>query len=577
MNKRIAGLLKPYRGKVIFAVIIGVVSSLMSVLIPQIVRTISSVIEEGLKSKVDFSSLSFNAVLAFGAVLIVFAFGYAQQFMMAGVSQDLCKNMRRDISAKLNRLPIVYFDSHKSGDTLSRVSNDVDMVSQSLVSNITSILSSMTTVIGATVMMLITNWILALCVMVVSIGGFAISRKVAKAGRNYARTQQRSLGAINAHIEEVFTGHLVVKAFNCEDDVREYFHKRNQDMYESSWKSQVASGIMTPVMAFVGNLGYIIVCIVGAALIVGNIAGTTISVIVAFILYVRMYQSNISNVASAIGSIQPAYAAAGRVFEILDEDEIDESGATETIQDVSGEIGFSHVKFGYVPNTPILHDFSADVKSGQKVAIVGPTGAGKTTMVNLLMRFYELDGGEIRIDGTPVSKLHRDNLHDYVGMVLQDTWTFEGSIRDNIVYSTKGVTEERLREVIEDVGLDHFVDTLPNGLDTILGEQTEVSAGQKQLLTIARAMIRNPKVLILDEATSSIDTRLEKIITQAIDKLTEGRTSFVIAHRLSTIRDADVIFVMKDGDVVETGKHEELLQRNGLYAQLYNSQFDEGE
>lgn len=574
MNKRIAGLLAPYRVPVILAVLLGIVSSLMNVVIPRMVSAISGEIEKGIGGSLDMQAVMKYSWLAIGLVALVFIFGYGQQYIMAGVSQGLSKNLRTRLSAKLDRIPIAYFDSHSNGDTLSRLTNDVDQINQSLVSNITSIMSSLTTVVSATVMMFITNWILALSVIVVSLGGFGISRLMARTGRKYYKMQQKNLGAINGEIEEVFNGHMVVKAFNCENDVRESFHARNENMYNSAWKAQLASGMMTPVMAFVGNLGYVIVCVVGAALMVGGIANTTISVIVAFILYVRMFQSNVTNVASSIGNIQPAYAAAGRVFELLDEQEMEDPDDVKKLDSVSGGIEFSHVKFGYLPDTPIIHDFSAEVKSGQKVAIVGPTGAGKTTMVNLLMRFYELDGGAIKIDGTPVAKLMRDNLHGFVGMVLQDTWTFEGSIKENIIYSTEGVTDERLNEVLEEVGLDYFVRTLPDGVNTVLGEQTEVSAGQKQLLTIARAMIRNPAVLILDEATSSIDTRLEKIIQKAIDKLTEGRTSFVIAHRLSTIRDADIIFVMKDGDVVETGKHEELLEKGGLYSQLYYSQFD---
>ena len=572
MNKKLFSLLQPYRIQIVIAILIGLASALMNVVLPRFIGSISDEIQKGMDIGIDMSSVERYAAISVGLIVVSFVLGYGQQYLMVGVSQDMSKNLRSRLNAKLDRIPISYYDSHPNGDTLSRITNDVDQINTVLMNNVTNIMTAMATVIGCLVMMLATNWILAICVIASSVAGFEVTSFLTKKGRPFFRQQQMGLGALNGQIEEVFSGHIVVKAFNCEDDVRESFHQQNEKMYESSWKSQFISGMMSPIMAFIGNLGYVIVCIVGAVLMLHGMA--RLSTIVSFILYVRMFQSPMMKVAQSNGSMQPAFAASDRIFALLDEKELDDGSATQTLSSVRGDVSFSHVKFGYLPGQIIVNDFTQEVKQGQKIAIVGPTGAGKTTMVNLLMRFYELNGGEIKLDGIPISSISRENLHQLIGMVLQETWTFEGSIRDNIVFSTKNVSKERLEDVIKETGLEYFVRTLPKGVDTVLSEQTEVSAGQKQLLTIARAMVANPPVLILDEATSSVDTRLEKIIGQAIDKLTEGRTSFVIAHRLSTIQDADVIFVMKDGDVVETGTHECLLQKGGLYAELYNSQFE---
>ena len=572
MNKKLFSLLQPYRIQIVIAILIGLASALMNVVLPRFIGSISDEIQKGMDIGIDMSSVERYAAISVGLIVVSFVLGYGQQYLMVGVSQDMSKNLRSRLNAKLDRIPISYYDSHPNGDTLSRITNDVDQINTVLMNNVTNIMTAMATVIGCLVMMLATNWILAICVIASSVAGFEVTSFLTKKGRPFFRQQQMGLGALNGQIEEIFSGHIVVKAFNCEDDVRESFHQQNEKMYESSWKSQFISGMMSPIMAFIGNLGYVIVCIVGAVLMLHGMA--RLSTIVSFILYVRMFQSPMMKVAQSNGSMQPAFAASDRIFALLDEKELDDGSATQTLSSVRGDVSFSHVKFGYLPGQIIVNDFTQEVKQGQKIAIVGPTGAGKTTMVNLLMRFYELNGGEIKLDGIPISSISRENLHQLIGMVLQETWTFEGSIRDNIVFSTKNVSKERLEDVIKETGLEYFVRTLPKGVDTVLSEQTEVSAGQKQLLTIARAMVANPPVLILDEATSSVDTRLEKIIGQAIDKLTEGRTSFVIAHRLSTIQDADVIFVMKDGDVVETGTHERLLQKGGLYAELYNSQFE---
>ena len=574
MNKNIITLLLPYRFRICLAVSIGIISAIMNVVVPRVIGSISNEIEKGMSSAINMNAVKYYAVISILLIVFSFILNYGQQFIMVGISQDMSKKLRSRLSLKLDRIPISYFDSHPNGDTLSRITNDVDQINNVLMNNITNIMTSVATVCGCLVMMCITNIILAVCVLVTAYIGFEVTDILRKKGKPLFVQQQRGLGAINSQVEETLNGHVVVKAFNCEEDVRKAFHGQNEKMYESSWKSQFFSGMMSPVMAFVGNLGYVIVCIVGAVLMLKQMAG--LSTIVSFILYVRMFQAPMMKVAQSTGSMQPAIAAADRIFELLGEQEMDESGVSQTLSSVKGDVTFSHVSFGYLPDQTIVHDFSAEIWHGQKIAIVGPTGAGKTTLVNLLMRFYELNSGEIRVDGVPIAKLSRENLHRLMGMVLQETWTFEGSIRENIVFSTEGVSDERLFEIIKETGLEYFVRTLPDGVDTVLSEKTEVSAGQKQLLTIARAMAANPPVLILDEATSSVDTRLEKLIGAAIDKLTKDRTSFVIAHRLSTIRDADVIFVMKDGDIVEMGTHEKLLEKGGLYSELYYSQFDEG-
>lgn len=572
MNKNITALLFPYRIQIIAAVSAGAVSALLNVVIPRLIGAISDEIEKGMNTHIDMKAVEVYAVMSLFMMALAFVMNYGQQFMMVGVSQDMTKKLRSRLNDKLDRVPVSYFDSHKSGDILSRITNDVDQINTVLMNNITNIITALTTVAGCLVMMTVTNYILAICVIATSLGGFFITNLLRKTGKPYFKAQQMGLGAVNSQIEEVFNGHIVVKAFNCEEDVQESFDLQNEKMYESSWKSQFFAGMMPPVMAFIGNLGYVMVCIVGSVLMLYNMA--RISTIVAFILYVRMFQGPMMKVAQSNGSMQPAVAAVDRVFALLEEREQEEKPDAQKLSSVRGDVSFSHVKFGYLPGQTIVNDFSEEAGHGQKIAIVGPTGAGKTTIVNLLMRFYELDGGEICLDQVPISDITRENLHQLIGMVLQDTWTFEGTIRENIVFSTPDVSDERLNEAIRDAGLGYFVRTLPEGVETVLSEHTEVSAGQKQLITIARAMIANPPVLILDEATSSLDTRLEKIIGQAIDRLTEGRTSFVIAHRLSTIQDADAIFVMKDGDVVETGTHDELLAQKGLYSELYYSQFD---
>ena len=494
--------------------------------------------------------------------------------VMTVVTQKVNRGLRDGISHKINRLPVSYFQSTSTGDVLSRVTNDVDTIGQTLQNSLTSLVSAVTMFIGSVVMMLSTNWVMALTAIVSSMLGFGLMLGIMSRSQKYFVARQRWLGDLNGHIEEIYTGHNVVGLFGAEQREQQAFDRINSKMQETDWKSQFMSGLMMPLMGFIGNFAYVAVCVVGAVLAMNG----TISfgVIVAFMMYVRLFTSPLSQLAQAATNLQSAAAAAERVFEFLEAKEMpDESHLPAQTKTVRGEVAFDHVRFGYTPDKIIIHDFSEHVQPGQKVAIVGPTGAGKTTMVNLLMKFYPLGGGEIRIDGVPLSQMTREHVHDLFGMVLQDTWLFEGSIRDNLCYGKEGITDEQLDQVTRATGLYHLIHTLPEGYDTQLSDKLNLSAGQKQLMTIARAMIENAPMLILDEATSSVDTRTEMLIQQAMDTLTKGRTSFVIAHRLSTIKNADKILVMRHGDIIESGTHEELLQKGGFYAELYNSQFEQ--
>ncbi|MBQ8434781.1 MAG: ABC transporter ATP-binding protein, partial [Oscillospiraceae bacterium] len=497
-------------------------------------------------------------------------FSYVQNFIMTTVTQRISKSLRTSISEKINKVPLNYFNKTSFGDVLSRVTNDIDMIGQTLNMSISTLVTSVTMFVGSLIMMIYTNWIMALAAVCATIIGFVIMGIVMGISQKHFIRQQNDLGCINGQIEEVYTGHNVVKVYNNTNNVTEEFEKVNNRLYESAWKSQFLSGIMMPVMNFIGNLGYVAVCVIGAVLVMdGKI---DFGVIVAFMIYIRLFTNPLSQIAQAATSLQTTAAASERVFEFLEEEEMsDESDKTKKLETAKGDIEFKNVRFGYVPEKIIINNFSAKAKAGQKIAIVGPTGAGKTTMVNLLMRFYELNSGEIFIDGVSTSELTRENVHDLFCMVLQDTWLFEGTIRENIVYSKQGVSDEEIRKACKAVGIDRFIRTLPNGYDTVLNDKANLSAGQKQLITIARAMIDNKPLLILDEATSSVDTRTEIQIQKAMDNLTVGRTSFVIAHRLSTIKNADLILVMKDGDIIESGNHENLLEKNGFYAELYNS------
>ncbi len=526
-------------------------------------------------------SVDTDRILAIALTLVAFyALSYilsaAQSWIMATITQRISKQMRSDISHKINRLPMWFYNRTTTGDVLSRVTNDVDMIGQSLNQSIGNLLTAVILFVGSLFMMLITNGWMTLTAVAASLIGFAVMTAIMSRSQKYFTRQQRHLGEINGHIEEIYAGHTVVKAYNGEDAAQKTFDEMNTKLCDSGFKAQCLSGLMMPIMNFIGNLGYVAVCVVGGALALNGKIG--FGVIIAFMMYVRYFTQPLSQIAQSVQSLQSAAAAGERVFEFLEAEEMEnEDGKLSDIGKVSGNVEFDHVKFGYEDSDKIvIHDFSASAKPGQKIAIVGPTGAGKTTMVNLLMRFHELKSGEIRIDGIPTSKMKRETVHSQFCMVLQDTWLFEGTVRENLVYCTEGVSDQKMQEACRAVGLDHFIRTLPHGYDTVLNDQVNLSQGQKQQLTIARAMIADKPMLILDEATSSVDTRTEQQIQSAMDKLMENRTSFVIAHRLSTIKNSDLILVLKDGDIIESGTHEELLNKGGFYAELYNSQFDEG-
>ncbi len=501
-------------------------------------------------------------------------FGYIQSYSMTTISNGFAKDLRTRISVKINKLPLKFFDSHEIGDILSRVTNDVDTIAQNLNQSLATLISSLTLFVGSIIMMFATNWVMALTAILSTLFGFAFMISILKKSQKYFIARQEELGNINGHIEEIYSGHNVVECYNAKAEVTKTFDELNSRLRECNKKSQFLSGLMQPMMGFIGNFGYVMVCIVGALLAMkGHI---TFGVIVAFMIYVRLFTNPLSQIAQAMTSLQTTAAASERVFEFLDEKEMaNESDKTKILDksQVKGNIEFKNVKFGYDDSRLIIKDFSASAHPGEKIAIVGPTGAGKTTMVNLLMKFYEINSGNILIDGISTKDLTRKNIHDLFIMVLQDTWLFEGSIRDNIKFNQENVTDEEIWAACKIVGVDHFIKTLPGGLDYVLGENDSISGGQKQLLTIARGMIENAPFLILDEATSNVDTRTEELVQKAMDKLMEGRTSFIIAHRLSTIKNANLILVMNEGNIIEQGTHEELMKKNGFYADLYNSQF----
>lgn len=515
------------------------------------------------------------AILLICIYLISAIFEYFEAILMTDVSNNFARKLRGNISSKINKLPLKYFDKHAIGDILSRVTNDVDTIAQSMNQSLSTLVSAITLFVGTTIMMFVTNGVMAITAILASLFGFVFMALVLAKSQKYFVAKQNELGALNGHIEEVYSGLNVVKTYNGEKISNEKFDALNDKLYKANWKSEFLSGLMMPMMSFIGNFGYVAVCVVGALLALnGHIS---FGVIVAFIVYVRLFVSPLSQIAQAMTSLQSTAAASERVFEFLDEKEMaDESNIKTTLdkEKVKGNIEFKNVEFKYDGNDkPTIKNFSAKAKAGEKVAIVGPTGAGKTTMVNLLMKFYDINNGEILIDGVSTKDLTRSNIHDLFTMVLQDTWVFNGSIKDNIIYNTSDVSMEMVESVCKTVGLDHFIKTLPNGYDTILSDNDSVSAGQRQLLTIARGMIQNAPFLILDEATSNVDTRTEELVQKAMDKLTEGKTSFIIAHRLSTIKNADLILVMNEGNIIEQGTHDELMKQNGFYAELYNSQF----
>ena len=556
------------------SVALSVIGSALTLIGPGKVGDMTNLIKDGLTGTMDISAITKIAVLLAVLYLLGFVVNYVQGFLMATVTQRVTQGMRRDISEKIDRMPLKYFDSHTIGDTLSRVTNDVDTVGQTMNQCFSTMIFYIALLIGATLLMLHTNWIMALCGIAASLAGFAVVVMLISKSQKYFILQQQELGGINGCVEESYTGLQVIKAYNGEKSVQSDFHKRNEQLYDSAWKSQFLSGSMQPLMTFAGNFSYVVVCIVGAVLAAqGKIE---FGVIVAFMLYIRNFTYPLQNISQALQSVQSMAAACQRVFEFLDEEEMaDEREKTTRLQEVKGNVAFNHVRFGYNPDKIIIKDFSNQVKAGQKIAIVGPTGAGKTTIVNLLMRFYEINSGSISIDGIPTTSLTRENLHDLFGMVLQDTWMFEGTVRENLVYNKQNISDEKLDEVCRAVGLIDLIDQLPHRYDTLLSDNASISAGQKQLFTIARAMLEDAPLMILDEATSSVDTRTELHVQQAMDLLTQGRTSFIIAHRLSTIKNADCILVMKDGDIIEYGNHEALMAKGGFYADLYNSQFEQ--
>lgn len=580
--KKLIVYCKSYVPVIVIALLAATIGTVLQIIGPDKLKDMTNEITKGLPAIINgtpvLGSIDMSAVTNLAWILVFFYAGstllsFAQTYILATVTQKISRNMRTDISHKINRLPLKYFDKTSYGDVLSRVTNDVDAIGQTLNQSIGSLVTAATMFIGSIVMMFYTNWIMALTAVGSSVLGFVLMAMIMKKSQKHFIAQQRDLGNINGHIEEIFSNHNVVKAYNGGKEAKRTFEEINGKLYSSAWKSQFLSGLMMPLMQFIGNFGYMAVCVVGAALAMNG----TISfgVIVAFMLYIRLFTQPLSQIAQAANNLQRTAAAGERVFEFLDEPEMaDESQKLKTLQNIKGNVEFKNVKFGYVPEKPAIHDLSVKISQGQKVAIVGPTGAGKTTIMNLLMRFYEVDGGEILMDGTPISQVPRENVHEQFCMVLQDSWLFEGTIKDNIIYSKPNVSDQAVIDACKTVGLHHFINTLPEGYDTILNDKASLSEGQKQLVTIARAMIQNAPMLILDEATSSVDTRTERIVQMAMDKLTEGRTSFVIAHRLSTIKNADLILVMKEGDIIEIGNHEELLLKGGFYAELYNSQFE---
>lgn len=561
---------------VIFALILAALGAVLTIVGPDKIGQMTDLMREGLATGIDMAAVAKIGVTLAIIYVASAIFTFVQHFIMATVTLGTSKRMRGDLAKKINRVPMSYFNKTSQGDVLSRITNDVQTLQQGLANSLPGIISASAQFVGCIIMMFITEWRMALCVVAVTFLGVMLLMLVMTHSQKYFVARQEHLGTLNGFVEEMYSGHEVLRISCAGRKVNEKFQKLNKAVYDANWKSQFLSGIMQPLMNVIGNIGYVVVCVVGAALAMGG--SIPFGVIVSFILYVRLFTAPLTQIAQGMTNLQTASASASRIFEFLETEELsDESEKKESLKNVKGAVSFDHVHFSY-PETPdkvIIKDFSTKVKPGQKVAIVGPTGAGKTTMVNLLMRFFEINSGSISIDGVPTSQLKRENTHELFSMVLQDTWLFEGTVRENLVYNMEGITDEDLERVCKACGLSHFVHSLPHGFDTELSDSTTISAGQKQLLTIARAMLQNSPMLILDEATSSVDTRTEAIIQRAMDELTKGRTSFVIAHRLSTIKNADMILVMKDGDVIESGNHEELMKKGGFYCDLYNSQFDQ--
>ena len=557
------------------AFLFAVAGAVLTIIGPNLLSQITDLISDALGGEIDMAAIGHIGVILLVIYGLSAVFTYVEHYIMATVTLELSRDMRQDLSRKINRVPMSYFSKVSYGDILSRVTNDVSTLQQALANSLPSMIGAAAQFIGCLVMMFVTEWRMALAAIAVTLVGFLIMAAVMLRSQKYFSARQENLSVLNGYIEEMYSGHDVVRLSRANEQVKETFGGMNAALYDAEWRSQFLSGIMQPLMTIIGNLGYVVVCVLGSALAMSG--EISFGVIVAFILYVRLFTSPLSTLAQGMTQMQTAAAAGDHIFDFLHEEELsDETGKRTALTDVRGEVEFDHVRFSY-PNDPdkiIIKDFSAHIRPGQKVAIVGPTGAGKTTLVNLLMRFFEINSGRIKIDGVPTSEMTRESVHDLFSMVLQDTWLFEGTVRENLVYNKTGVTDQQLEEACRACGIYHFIETLPQGFDTVLDDSIAISAGQKQLLTIARAMIQGNPMLILDEATSSVDTRTELITQQAMDRLTEHRTSFVLAHRLSTIKNADLILVLKDGDIIEQGTHDQLLARGGFYADLYNSQFE---
>ena len=559
----------------VIALVFAMAGAVLTIIGPNLLSQITDLISNALGGEIDLAAISRIGVLLLVIYVLSAVFTYVEHYIMATVTLDLSRDMRQDLSRKINRVPMSYFNKVSHGDILSRVTNDVSTLQQALANSLPSMISAATQFVGCLIMMFATEWRMALAAVGVTLLGFVIMAVVMFRSQRYFVARQKNLSSLNGYIEEMYSGHDVVRISRANGQIKKTFGDMNTALYDAEWRSQFLSGIMQPLMTIIGNLGYVVVCVLGSALAMSG--QISFGVIVAFILYVRLFTSPLSTLAQGMTQMQTAAAAGDHIFDFLHEEELsDETGKREAPVHIRGEVEFDHVRFSY-PDTPdkvIIKDFSAHVQPGQKIAIVGPTGAGKTTLVNLLMRFFEINSGSIKIDGIPTSEMTRESVHNLFSMVLQDTWLFEGTVRENLVYNKQGVTDGQLEEACRACGIYHFIETLPKGFDTVLDDSITISAGQKQLLTIARAMIQDNPMLILDEATSSVDTRTELITQRAMDRLTEHRTSFVIAHRLSTIRNADLILVLKDGDIIEQGNHEQLLAKGGFYAELYNSQFE---
>lgn len=562
-------------GVIAFALVLAALGAILTIIGPDKIGQITDLMSEGLATGIDLAAIAKVGV----ALIVIYGlsalFTFVQHYIMATVTLKMSYRMRGELSKKINRVPQKYFNMHSQGDVLSRITNDVSTLQQGLTNALPTIISAVAQFVGCLVMMFVTEWRLALVSLVITVGGLFLVVFIMSRSQKYFTAHQENLGKLNGYVEEMYSGHEVVRISRAGDSIKEKFKGLNKAVYDANRRSQFLSGLMQPLMNVVGNIAYVAVCVFGSILVI-NDPSVGFGVIIAFILYVRLFTTPLAQIAQGLTNMQTASASAHRVFDFLEEEELEnEDGKPAFEKDIKGKVEFDHIRFGY-PDTPdktVIKDFSAKVEPGQKVAIVGPTGAGKTTMVNLLMRFFETNGGEIRIDGKPISEMKRQSVHELFGMVLQDTWLFEGTVRENLVYNMKDITDSDLERVCRACGLDKFVRSLPQGFDTVLSESVNISAGQKQLMTIARAMLQNAPMLILDEATSSVDTRTELLIQRAMDDLTKDRTSFVIAHRLSTIKNADLILVMKDGDVIESGNHETLMKQNGFYAELYNSQF----